>query len=68
VKIPIIGIGGIASSEDALEFIIAGACAVQVGTASFYDPGTSLRIVDGIRDYCRRKRLQLSDLVGSLKV
>ncbi len=56
VKIPIIGIGGIASAEDALEFIIAGARAVQVGTANFYDPGTSIRIVEGIRDYCRRKR------------
>jgi dihydroorotate dehydrogenase (NAD+) catalytic subunit len=67
VKIPIIGIGGIASAEDALEFIIAGARAVQVGTANFYDPGTSLRIVEGIREYCRRKRMQLSDLVGSLR-
>ena len=68
VRIPIIGIGGIASAEDALEFLIAGARAVQVGTANFYDPGASLRIVDGIRDYCRRKRLHLSDLIGSLKV
>jgi len=67
VKIPIIGIGGIASAEDALEFLIAGARAVQVGTANFYDPQTSLRIVDGIRDYCRRKRLHLADLVGSLR-
>ena len=67
VKIPIIGIGGIAGPDDALEFIIAGALAVQVGTANFYDPGTSPRIVDGIRDYCRRKRLHLADLVGSLR-
>ncbi len=68
VKIPVIGIGGIASADDALEFIIAGARAVQVGTANLYDPGTSLRIVDGILDFCRRKRLHLSDLVGSLKI
>jgi dihydroorotate dehydrogenase (NAD+) catalytic subunit len=68
VKIPIIGIGGIAGAEDALEFIIAGARAVQVGTANFYDPGTSVRIVQGIGDYCRRKRLQLADLVGSLSI
>jgi dihydroorotate dehydrogenase (NAD+) catalytic subunit len=68
VKIPVIGIGGIASAEDALEFIIAGARAIQVGTANLYDPGTSLRIVEGILDFCRRKRLHLSDLVGSLKV
>jgi dihydroorotate dehydrogenase (NAD+) catalytic subunit len=67
VKIPIIGIGGIASAEDALEFIIAGARAVQVGTANFYDPETSVRIAGGILDYCQRGRLNLSDLIGSLK-
>jgi len=68
VKIPIIGIGGIATAEDALEFIIAGACAVQVGTANFYAPETSLRVVAGIRDFCKRKRAHLSELIGSLKV
>ena len=67
VKIPIIGIGGIASAEDALEFLIAGAQAVQVGTANFYAPGTYLRIVQGIRDYCQRQRLHLAEVVGSLK-
>jgi len=67
VKIPVIGIGGIASPEDALEFLIAGASAVQVGTANFYDPGVSLRIVEGISAYCRRQRLHLPDIVGSLK-
>jgi dihydroorotate dehydrogenase (NAD+) catalytic subunit len=68
VKIPIIGLGGISTTEDALEFFIAGAQAVQVGTANFYDPSTSIRIVDGLRDYCQRKRLHLSDIVGSLKL
>jgi dihydroorotate dehydrogenase (NAD+) catalytic subunit len=68
VKIPIIGIGGIQSATDALEFLIAGAQAVQVGTANFYAPDTALRVVAGIREYCRRKRLHLSELVGSLKV
>jgi dihydroorotate dehydrogenase (NAD+) catalytic subunit len=68
VKIPLIGIGGIASADDALEFILAGASAVQVGTANFYAPDTSLRVVEGIREYCRRKRLHLSQLVGSLRV
>ena len=67
VKIPIIGIGGIASAEDALEFIIAGALAVQVGTANFYDPGTAVKVAGGVRDYCRRYRIHFSDLVGSLK-
>lgn len=68
VKIPIIGIGGIATAEDALEFIIAGARAVQIGTANFYAPETALRVADGIREYCRRKRTHLVDLVGTLKV
>jgi dihydroorotate dehydrogenase (NAD+) catalytic subunit len=68
VRIPVIGLGGIASTQDALEYFIAGARAVQVGTANFYDPATSLRIVQGLRDYCQRKRLHLADLVGSLKV
>ncbi len=68
VKIPIIGIGGISTAEDALEYLIAGARAVQVGTANFYAPETSLNIVQGIRDYCQRKRLHLSALIGSLKV
>ena len=68
VKIPIIGIGGIATAEDALEFIIAGARAIQIGTANFYAPETALRVADGIREYCRRKRTHLSDLVGTLKL
>ncbi len=68
VKIPIVGLGGISSTEDALEFFIAGARAVQVGTANFYDPGTSVRIVQGLRDYCQRKRLHLSEIIGSLKI
>jgi len=68
VKIPIIGLGGISTTEDALEFFIAGARAVQVGTANFYDPGTSVRIVQGLRDYCQKKRLHLSEIIGSLKI
>jgi dihydroorotate dehydrogenase (NAD+) catalytic subunit len=68
VKIPIIGIGGIATTEDALEFIIAGARAVQIGTANFYAPETALRVAEGIRDYCRRKRIHLTDLVGTLQL
>jgi dihydroorotate dehydrogenase (NAD+) catalytic subunit len=67
VKIPLIGIGGIASAQDALEFIIAGAQAVQVGTANFYAPDTALRIVEGLREYCQRKRTHLAELVGSLR-
>ena len=68
VKVPIIGMGGIATAEDALEFIIAGARAVQIGTANFYAPETALRVADGIRDYCRRQRTHLAELVGTLRL
>jgi dihydroorotate dehydrogenase (NAD+) catalytic subunit len=68
VKIPVVGMGGISNALDALEFIIAGARAVQVGTANFYAPDTALGVVAGIRDYCRRHRVHLADLVGSLKI
>jgi len=67
--IPIIGQGGIASAEDALEFIIAGASAVGVGTALFYDPLICQRINDGIADYLKRHELtEVSQLVGTLSL
>jgi dihydroorotate dehydrogenase (NAD+) catalytic subunit len=52
VKIPVIGIGGITSGEDAVEFLLAGAKAVQIGTANFIDPASTLHVIDGIRKYC----------------
>lgn len=65
--LPIIGIGGIASAADALEFIIAGACAVQVGTANFVDPFVWGRLVSGLDDYMSRHRVaRVADLVGTL--
>jgi len=67
VSVPVIGIGGIETAGDALEFIIAGATAIQVGTALFVDPLAPVRIVDGIRDYCIENRIaRLGDLRGSL--
>ena len=69
VKIPIVGIGGISSSADALEFILAGATAVAVGTANFTDPTTALSIVEGLEAYLIRHGLKsLSELVGSLQI
>jgi dihydroorotate dehydrogenase (NAD+) catalytic subunit len=66
VRIPIIGMGGIACARDALEFIIAGASAVQVGTANFVDPFIWGRLLDGITDYMTRHRIErLEDLVGA---
>ncbi|CAN5800097.1 dihydroorotate dehydrogenase [soil metagenome] len=67
VKLPIIGMGGIANPEDVLEFMIAGATAVQVGTANFVDPYIWSRLLDGIRDYMTRHQIQrLSEITGTL--
>ena len=67
VKIPVIGMGGIASAVDALEFIIAGATAVQVGTANFVDPFIWSKLIAGIEDYMRRHGVRrIADLVGSV--
>ncbi len=55
VKIPVIGIGGIASVEDALEFLMAGASAIQIGTANFIDPSITIKVIDGLREYCQQK-------------
>ena len=68
VKIPVIGMGGICEARDALEFIIAGANAVQVGTANFVDPFVWGKLLAGIRDYMARHGIaRLDDLVGSLQ-
>ncbi len=68
VTIPVIGMGGIASARDALEFIIAGAAAVQVGTASFADPFIWPRLLGGITDYMTRHGLErIADLTGTLR-
>src|SRR6188474_2755008 len=67
VKIPILGMGGIADARDALEFMIAGAAAVQIGTASFVDPFIWPKLLDGITDYMERHQIaRVGDLVGSI--
>jgi dihydroorotate dehydrogenase (NAD+) catalytic subunit len=69
VKIPVIGIGGIGSAEDALEFMIAGARAVQIGTMNFVDPSVWSRTLDGLVDYCRRHALSsIAEVTGTLRV
>jgi dihydroorotate dehydrogenase (NAD+) catalytic subunit len=67
VKIPIVGIGGVATAEDAIEFLLAGATAVQVGTASFADPMAAKKVLDGLRDYCAAQGLPARDLIGKLR-
>ena len=69
VKIPVIGIGGITGTEDALEFLIAGARAVEVGTANFYHPDASQQIAQGLDKYCRSHGIKdINNLVGSLRL
>jgi dihydroorotate dehydrogenase (NAD+) catalytic subunit len=65
--VPIIGMGGIMNAEDAIEFILAGASAVAVGTANFVNPYVSVDVAEGIRDYLTKRGLtQVSDLVGKV--
>ena len=69
VKIPIVGIGGIMTAADAIEFILAGATAIEVGTANFIDPSICSKIVDGIDDYLNRHNISsVKDLIGALEV
>jgi dihydroorotate dehydrogenase (NAD+) catalytic subunit len=68
VKIPVIGIGGIASVEDTLEFLIAGARAVQIGTANFYQPDISQQVALGLQEYCRSHYVEdINEIIGSLQ-
>src|SRR5689334_3205372 len=68
VRIPIIGMGGIAEARDALEFMIAGATAVQVGTANFFDPSIWAKLLDGITDYMTRHQIpRVADLIGTVE-
>ena len=68
VKIPIIGIGGICTAEDAMEFILAGATAVSIGTANFANPYTTVEVIDGIEAYMRRHGVEdINELIGLVK-
>lgn len=68
VRIPVIGMGGIASAADAVEFMLAGATAVEIGTANFIDPKTPVRVLEGIQAYCERHQVErVQDLVGALR-
>ena len=68
VQIPIIGMGGIASAEDAIEMILAGASAVSVGTANFYNPTITMDVVDGIEQYMEKNGFEsVADMVGIVK-
>jgi len=69
VKVPIIGMGGIMNATDAIEFLLAGASAIQVGTANFIDPFVSLKIIEGIEQYLIRQKISsVKELVGGLQI
>ena len=69
VKIPVIGLGGISSATDAVEFLLAGASAIEIGTANFIDPAISAKIAKGIVEYCERQGVEdVNELVGGLKI
>ena len=69
VSIPIIGLGGIMNATDAIEFFLAGASAIEIGTANFIDPTTALKVADGINEYLERHGYSsVNDIVGALKV
>jgi dihydroorotate dehydrogenase (NAD+) catalytic subunit len=68
VKIPIFGVGGIMTAEDAIEFLLVGASAVQVGTANYIDPTTGVKIAGGITEYCEENQIEdVGSLVGGMK-
>src|SRR5712672_103915 len=69
VDIPVIGVGGISTAEDVVEFMLAGAAAVEVGTANFWDPCATEKIVDGLQRWCFENRVKrITDLIGTLEV
>lgn len=69
VNIPVVGMGGIMNATDAIEFFLAGASAVQIGTATFIDPATCTKVIDGIKTYCEEEGVErFTDLIGKLEV
>jgi dihydroorotate dehydrogenase (NAD+) catalytic subunit len=69
VRIPVIGMGGISTPEDVIEFMLAGATAVQIGTASYWDPCATEKIVDGVEEWCKERHLtRIADLIGGMQL
>ncbi len=69
VKVPVVGMGGIMNATDAIEFLLAGATAIQIGTANFIDPTISIKVLEGIEDYLKRHNFSsVNDIIGALEV
>ena len=68
VKIPVVGLGGITTATDAIEFLLAGASAIEIGTANFLDPSVTMKVVAGIEDYLQRHKFNsVRDIIGALE-
>jgi dihydroorotate dehydrogenase (NAD+) catalytic subunit len=68
VKIPVVGLGGISNATDAVEFMLAGASAIEIGTANFIDPAISSKVAEGIKAYCERHGFQnVTELIGAVE-
>jgi dihydroorotate dehydrogenase (NAD+) catalytic subunit len=68
VKIPVCGLGGIMNADDAIEFLLAGASSIQVGTANFIDPDITIKILEGMEYYCRKYGVKdINELIGGMK-
>ena len=69
VKIPVIGLGGIMNGRDAIEFMLAGATAVQVGTANFIDPSVTVKIIDYMEEYLQRHNISsIREIIGGMNI
>ncbi|CQB87427.1 Dihydroorotate dehydrogenase B (NAD(+))%2C catalytic subunit [Chlamydia trachomatis] len=69
VQIPVIGIGGITNATDVIEFLLAGATAIQVGTYNFVDPLSPLKMIEGLQEYMERHNInEIQELIGALQV
>ena len=69
MNIPVIGLGGIVTGYDALEFLSVGARAVQIGTANFFDPQATLRIIQEMEEFCREHNIsRIEDFIGSFRI
>jgi dihydroorotate dehydrogenase (NAD+) catalytic subunit len=69
VNIPIVGLGGIMNATDAIEFFLAGATAIEIGTANFIDPAVTMKVVDGIEEYLKKHNYEsIKQIIGKLEV
>ena len=68
VDVPVIGLGGIMTAEDAIEFMMVGASAIQIGTVNFINPKAGMEIIEGMEDFCRREGIKnINEIVGCIK-